>query len=132
MIVDIARSWIGTPFKHQGRIKGRGVDCIGLAVGISNELGVAVRDRHDYGRIPTGDDLLKALNEHGEEIDKMEVGAVVLMRMANTEHLAIISKVNPVYIIHAYQPAGKVIEVRLDKKMERRVRKIYRFNQWHR
>ena len=29
-IVTQARTWIGTPFHHQARLKGKGCDCLGL------------------------------------------------------------------------------------------------------
>lgn len=29
-IVSVARTWIGTPWEHQGRMKGRGVDCANM------------------------------------------------------------------------------------------------------
>jgi cell wall-associated NlpC family hydrolase len=36
----IAQSWLGTPFQHQGRLKGIGVDCIGLVLEVYREAGV--------------------------------------------------------------------------------------------
>ncbi|MEM6466311.1 MAG: peptidase [Pseudomonadota bacterium] len=35
----VARSWIGTPFAHQGQLKGVGCDCLGLVLGVWAELG---------------------------------------------------------------------------------------------
>jgi hypothetical protein len=32
-----ARTWIGTPFHHQGRLKGVGCDCLGLIVGVAED-----------------------------------------------------------------------------------------------
>jgi NlpC/P60 family putative phage cell wall peptidase len=37
-IVQIARSWIGTPYVHQASCKGAGCDCLGLLRGIWREL----------------------------------------------------------------------------------------------
>jgi NlpC/P60 family putative phage cell wall peptidase len=34
----IARTWIGTPYRHQGSVKGVGCDCLGLVRGIWREL----------------------------------------------------------------------------------------------
>lgn len=51
-IVDEARSWVGTPFRHQARIKGLGVDCVGLLVGVGEVLGLEVYDQTGYGRQP--------------------------------------------------------------------------------
>ena len=41
--LEIARTWIGTPYHHQARVKGHGCDCIGLIIGVWEEL---------YGAIP--------------------------------------------------------------------------------
>ena len=37
-IVAVARSFIGTPYRHQGSLKGIGCDCLGLIRGVWREL----------------------------------------------------------------------------------------------
>lgn len=37
-IVQAARGWIGTPYRHQATLKGIGCDCLGLLVGLWREL----------------------------------------------------------------------------------------------
>ena len=37
-IVEIARSWIGTPYEHQASCAGAGADCLGLLRGIWRAL----------------------------------------------------------------------------------------------
>jgi hypothetical protein len=39
-IVAVARSWHGTPWRHQGRLKGVAVGCGGLIIGVGRELGL--------------------------------------------------------------------------------------------
>lgn len=59
-IVAEARSWIGTPFAHQGRKKGQGVDCLGLLIGVAAALRLrgcdgkllVSRDSLAYGHYP--------------------------------------------------------------------------------
>src|SRR5690606_2360282 len=51
-----ARSWLGTRFHHQGRLKKRGgqpggVDCLGLLMGVGQELELMVSIK-EGGRIP--------------------------------------------------------------------------------
>ena len=41
MIIAEARTWIGTPWKHQGCAKGRAADCLGLVTGVARGLGLA-------------------------------------------------------------------------------------------
>lgn len=37
-VVEIARSWIGTPYCHQASVKGVGTDCLGLVRGLWRAL----------------------------------------------------------------------------------------------
>lgn len=37
-VLAIARTWVGTPYRHQGAVKGVGCDCLGLIRGIWREL----------------------------------------------------------------------------------------------
>jgi NlpC/P60 family putative phage cell wall peptidase len=38
LIVDTARGWIGTPYRHQASVKGVGCDCLGLLLGVWREV----------------------------------------------------------------------------------------------
>lgn len=40
LIVKAAHGWLGTPYHHQARVKGVGVDCAQLVAGIAGELGI--------------------------------------------------------------------------------------------
>lgn len=37
-----ARTWVGTPYHHHGRLKGQSCDCIGLILGVGRALGLNV------------------------------------------------------------------------------------------
>jgi hypothetical protein len=37
-IVNEARKWVGTPFQHQGRTRGKAVDCVGLVLSVADNL----------------------------------------------------------------------------------------------
>lgn len=63
-VIAAARGWLDTPFHHQGRLKGVGVDCIGLVVGVARELGVGIYDEAELARQPREGRLRAALNEH--------------------------------------------------------------------
>lgn len=51
-VAESALSYIGTPWVHQGRTKGVGVDCIGLLVGVASEVGLNFEDQTDYSPVP--------------------------------------------------------------------------------
>ena len=60
-VLTEARSWMGTPWHHQARLKGVGVDCIGLVVGVCSALGLPLEDSKNYARYPDGVALAKEL-----------------------------------------------------------------------
>lgn len=37
-VVTAARSWIGTPYRHQASVRGAGADCLGLIRGVWRDL----------------------------------------------------------------------------------------------
>lgn len=39
-VVDAARSWLGTPYRHRQRVKGLGVDCAQILAAVYEEAGV--------------------------------------------------------------------------------------------
>lgn len=49
-IVAEARSWIGTPYRHQGRTKGARVDCVGLILGVGKTLDLLDISPEDWKR----------------------------------------------------------------------------------
>ena len=63
-IVEVAKTWLKTPYQHQGRRKGRGIDCIGLVWGIGAELGVEAVIPHNYSASPSGDLVLQGCDKY--------------------------------------------------------------------
>jgi cell wall-associated NlpC family hydrolase len=104
-ILAAARSWLGTPWRHQGRLKGIGVDCGGLIIGVGRELGLLDFDTQAYGRIPDGRKLRKICVEHllAKPVTDVEPSDVLLMRVTrHPQHLAIVGgRSEPFSLIHA-------------------------------
>lgn len=67
-----AREYLGTPWHHDARLKGVGIDCTGLLVCVLTELGVPVEDHRGYGM---GDEIDRLLEGLGEHCDPLEEGA---------------------------------------------------------
>lgn len=115
-LISKAREWLDTPFHHQGRVKGVGVDCIGVLVGVMREFGIQLPDHYHYPREPYGI-LEKKLDLHLERTDR-QIGAVALFRIRNApQHVAIITDKG---MIHSYSPIKKTVETVIDEKWERR------------
>ena len=131
-IVEAARSWLDTPFQHQGRIKGHAVDCAGLVVGVAHELELSDFDAIDYPKIPDGKTMEQILQTEMQPIayDETKVGAVLHFAFFKyAQHLAIITQVLPrIIIIHSYEHNKKVVEHGLDSIWRDRIRGVYRFH----
>jgi NlpC/P60 family putative phage cell wall peptidase len=134
-IVSLAESWIGTPYRHQGAIKGVGCDCIGLVRGIWREL---------YGQEPepvpayapdwaerSGSERLmeaaRRLCEPLEEMGMAQPGDLLLFRWrpdCAAKHVGILC--GPKHFIHAYEQTG-VTRSALVPSWRRRVAGVFRF-----
>lgn len=120
-VVAAARAWLGTPFHHQGRLQGVGVDCVGLVIGVARTLGLVAPDFNveAYPRMPDGKSLMHLVHLHmrGLAVDEaMQPGDVVVVRFdADPQHLGILGNYRHggLSIIHAAAEPGRVIETRL-------------------
>lgn len=139
-IVSKAREYRGTPFQHQGRLKGRSCDCVGLVLMVADELsikdknGVPIKgsDNANYSAQPMGrfvhEECQRRLRE--KPISEMKEGDVVTLRVSTPCHVAIISTVNGVTgMIHAYAPFGKVTEHIMDAKWRKRIEGVFEFEE---
>jgi cell wall-associated NlpC family hydrolase len=114
-IVRIARTWLGTPFHHQGRVKGAGVDCAGLVIGVASELGLSAFDTSGYGRRPDTREMENICHAQMMPIalDDVRPGDVYLIEIdRQPQHLAFATDIG---LLHAYAPARRVVEHRIDQ-----------------
>jgi NlpC/P60 family putative phage cell wall peptidase len=128
-VVEQARTWIGTRWHHQGRVKGHGCDCAGLVIGIARELWLAEVDYANYSRYPDGT-LLALCDLHMTRIDagQSQPGDVLVFAWgAEPQHLGIVASFEGrTTIIHAYAEARRVVENDLDEAWRLRIRGAYR------
>lgn len=129
-LIAVARSYINTPFHHQGRLPGIGLDCAGVGIAVAKSLGIPIKDFSGYPRTPF-DGMLKKMLDEQESLmriarDTAEPGDVLLMRIStDPQHIAIMSYNG--YMIHAYQNVGKVVEQRIDAYWKNKIVAVYRF-----
>lgn len=126
-MVAAARACLGTPFHHQGRKPGVGLDCIGLIIMALQAAGWPVNDRLDYAPRPDGCSLRQALKDHGAvEVAPFAAGDVLLFRYDHQpQHVALATGADT--MIHAFAPAGRVVETSLGAYWRRRLLGAYRF-----
>ena len=128
-IIAVARSCIGTPFRHQGRIPGVALDCAGLLIVVAETVGAEHQDVTGYGPNPSGGMLEAALDaQPGLErvlIAQRRAGDLLLMRFAvEPQHLAVFTGDT---IIHAHAIVRMVCEHRLSAVWAARIVRAYRF-----
>lgn len=115
-VVAAARSWIGTPYHHAADVKGHGVDCAMLLVRVYCDVGlVEPFDPRPYTRDwflhRSEEKYLGFLFERAREVREAALGDTAVFRIGRLfAHAGIVSRLEPLAIIHAFAPAGFVIE----------------------
>ena len=128
-IVEKAREYLGTPFHHQGRLKFKGIDCIGLLVGVAKELGIFHHDNTEYSRDPDGKTLIEELEKVLDPIPVENVGPgdiLVFWFQRRTRHPQHVGIVTDVGVIHTYEKCGRVVEGTIGK-FQRHVSHAFKF-----
>ncbi|WP_406649840.1 NlpC/P60 family protein [Aliisedimentitalea scapharcae] len=130
-IAQVARSWIGTPYRHQAATRGAGSDCLGLVRGVWREVvgqePTAVPAYSMDWSEPQGDERLwRAARRYlkTKPLQHEAVGDVILFRMRSSavaKHLGIVVEVaQHARFVHAYAGHG-VVESPLSGPWRRRI-----------
>lgn len=141
-LLTIARSWIGTPFVHQGRTKGVRVDCFGLIIETCREAGLlavaglpSTWDQQGYSRFPDHYRLVERLLDYCPTVpvSQMQVGNLAVFATAGglPAHMGFVADgAQPFSLIHAYGARttrqARVLEHRLGPGWLRHLHSVYR------
>jgi len=132
-ILSAARTWIGTPYRHQASLIGVGCDCLGLIRGVWLQIygfeTASIPPYAQFGKDPKGAlQLVDAAKKYLLPVEKAIVpGHVVLFQLHRkipARHCGIILENNQ--FIHAKERQGVVI-VSLSAGWHRRIHSIYAF-----
>lgn len=119
-IIAEARDWIGTPYAHQGSLKGIGCDCLGLVRGVWRALYGAEPEQpppytRDWAEAHRRETLAEAAGRHMVPValDDIRSGDVLLFAMKDrspAKHCAILTA--PARMAHSIE-SHPVAEVSL-------------------
>ncbi len=133
-IVRIARSWIGTPYRHQAAVKQAGCDCLGLVRGVyaefyGREAETPPPYSPDWAEAQKRETMIEAAARHLEPVAfaDMAPGDVLIFRLRPgfvAKHAAILASSDT--MIHAVEGAP-VCEVSLSNWWRRRLAAVFRF-----
>ena len=112
-IVEEARRWIGTPYRHQASCLGAGTDCLGLVRGVwrgvlGEEPELPPAYSFDWSEPARQEALWQAAERHllPKTLDEPAPGDVLLFRMRNgavAKHLGVQAEVGQLStFVHAY------------------------------
>lgn len=114
VIVEAARSCVGTAFRPQGRLLGQGLDCVGVVLVAARAAGIA------WPEVPA----YRLGGEHGAVLERAFAAlgcvpvdvpqwgdVVVLAPLPRQRHLGVLT---PAGLVHAHAGLGRVVEGPMD------------------
>jgi cell wall-associated NlpC family hydrolase len=128
-IIIEARTWKGTPWQHQGRLKGIGVDCIGIVTETGKTTGAMEPTFNitGYGREPKPLEMRRALRFYFDPVSKKEMRPADMPWMRggkHGQHVGFYTEIGT--LIHA--PVGGIVEeLPLDEAWRLKIIEVYRF-----
>lgn len=134
-VVAEARTWLDTPFQHQGALRGVACDCIGLVKSIGMQFKLMDYDPNsveaqlyaNYSMMPDSKKMREALSRWFVPIPVTEAKEADFYFMAWTREPQHVALVTDHGIIHSYSGVGKVVEHGLDDRWRTRITAAYRF-----
>lgn len=123
-----ALGWVGVPFAHQGRSKEHGVDCVGLVLCVSRQLGLLPVDTDvtGYRRAPDGS-MLRLCDEWMDRAPLADSHVAAVRFSVAPQHLAFLLPRNDgLAFVHALERSGAVVVHRVDETWRRRIVASYR------
>jgi cell wall-associated NlpC family hydrolase len=123
-VVAEARTWLRTPYHHAADVKGHGVDCAMLLVRVYCDLGLIEKfDPRPYTKdwfLHHGEErYLGFLLARSHEVRSPLEGDIVLFRIGRCfAHAGVVSRVDPLTIIHAFSAVRCVVEDIIENNAE--------------
>lgn len=134
-----AMTWVGTPFRHQGRIKGRAVDCANFVALVAIGVGLTgIEIPGDYHEREDGVEMLRLLHQYLELVDydgdlsNIATGDIIALcddvrqEPDVPRHLVIVHTVDAGYLYAVHATKTGVKRHRLDSRWLGRIHSVWR------
>ena len=131
-VVLQARTYVGSRFAHQGRMRGKAIDCVGLLLCVFEDLhcvdkhGVPLlkTDYMNYGPTPNGRFVFEFCMErlNVKSTEPLPGDIISLRTPIDPVHLAFMT---PIGMLHSYTGIGRVAEHLMDAKWKRRIEGVF-------
>lgn len=113
-LVDAARTYLGTRWKHMGRSR-LGIDCVGLVILAARDLGYDMPDVDEYTRHPHGYDVVReceARLQRASLVDVRENFVLLFREKIYPTHTGIVgrNRHGQLTIVHARASMKRVLE----------------------
>lgn len=133
-IVAAARALKGTPFQHQGRIPGRGIDCAGVPIVVANRCALVVNfEFKGYSRFPRPEMVRRELTKNMDLVPGGFAAARTgdlawISYLGYATHMGIVAELDGyLTVIHSSERDGGVVESRIDEQLARDIRGVFSF-----
>lgn len=125
-VVAEARSWLGTPYHHQGRVKGAGVDCAMLPLLVYQAVGLVPLNApfddypRDWYQHQDGERYLAVVERYADQVTAPRPGDLALFRWGRcVSHGAVV--VAWPLVIHAFVKQGVTLaDVATEQRLAQR------------
>ena len=134
-IVCEAFDWVGTPYHHQARVKGVGVDCAQLVAGVAENVFPRLRpinnqvysvEWHMHNREELMCDIIESFKCTRIEVADRQPGDILTFQFGRVQsHMGIL--INDNQFIHARMDIGKVVINQLSGDWLDRLGRVYKF-----
>lgn len=134
-IVLEAFEWVGTPYHHQARVKGVGVDCAQLVAGVAENVFPRLKpintevysvEWHMHNREEKMCNIIERFKCTRIEVEDRQPGDILTFQFGRVQsHMGIL--INDNQFIHARMDVGKVVINQLSGDWLERLGRVYKF-----
>jgi NlpC/P60 family putative phage cell wall peptidase len=120
-VIEEARSWIGTKYHHAAGVKGAGVDCAQLLVRTYVDTGIVEPFEtgpycQDWHLHRSEERYLDFVLRYAHRVERPQPGDVFVLRYGRCySHGGIVTKAEPLTVIHAFMSHRVVVEEELGR-----------------